>query len=87
MAEDIKGEVESKYGPVRKIKVDKMSRVSLILQERRCKSHTDEKGDVYIEFDSSASAGKAHQGLGGRFFGGRQLSTAYITEAIFKAHL
>lgn len=29
MAEDIKGEVESKYGPVRKIKVDKMSRVSL----------------------------------------------------------
>jgi hypothetical protein len=29
MAEDIKGEVESKYGPIRKIKVDKMSRVSL----------------------------------------------------------
>jgi hypothetical protein len=29
MAEDIKGEVEDKYGPVRKIKVDKMSRVSL----------------------------------------------------------
>jgi hypothetical protein len=28
MAEDIKGEVESKYGPIRKIKVDKMSRVS-----------------------------------------------------------
>ena len=29
MAEDIKGEVESKYGPIRKIKVEKMSRVSL----------------------------------------------------------
>lgn len=29
MAEDIKGEVEDKYGPVKKIKVDKMSRVSL----------------------------------------------------------
>jgi len=28
MAEDIKGEVESKYGAIRKIKVDKMSRVS-----------------------------------------------------------
>jgi hypothetical protein len=31
MAEDIKGEVESKYGPIRKIKVDKMSRVSYYL--------------------------------------------------------
>ena len=31
MAEDIKGEVESKYGPIRKIKVDKMSRVSSYL--------------------------------------------------------
>lgn len=28
MAEDVKGEVEDKYGPVKKIKVDKMSRVS-----------------------------------------------------------
>jgi hypothetical protein len=31
MAEDIKGEVESKYGPIRKIKVDKMSRVGFYL--------------------------------------------------------
>lgn len=29
MAEDVKGEVENKYGPVKRIKVDKMSRVSL----------------------------------------------------------
>lgn len=28
MAEDIKTEVENRYGPVKKIKVDKMSRVS-----------------------------------------------------------
>lgn len=28
MAEDVKGEVEDKYGPVKRIKVDKMSRVS-----------------------------------------------------------
>jgi RNA-binding protein 39 len=40
-----------------------------------------------MEFDSTQSATRASQGLGGRFFGGRQLTTAYITEAIFKAHM
>lgn len=84
MAEDIKGEVESKYGPIRKIKVDKMSRVSFPKNASGC---ADKQGDVYMEFDSTASATRASQGLGGRFFGGRQLSTNYITEAIFKAHM
>jgi RNA-binding protein 39 len=86
MAEDIKGEVESKYGPIRKIKVDKMSRV----RPPRAPwfyFEADDQGDVYMEFDSTPSATRAHQGLGGRFFGGRQLTTAYITDAIFKAHM
>lgn len=70
LAEDVKGEVESKYGHVARVKVDKMS-----------------QGDVYIEFMDIDSAERAQRGLGGRFFGGRQLEAQYISETLFKAHL
>lgn len=42
---------------------------------------------MYIEFDSVPSATRAHDGLKGRFFGGKQLTCGYITEGIFRAHL
>ncbi|ORX38594.1 hypothetical protein BD324DRAFT_621521 [Kockovaella imperatae] len=70
LAEDVKGEVESKYGKLRRIKVDKMS-----------------AGDVYLEFENLGDAKAAAKGLGGRFFGGRQLQATFISEALFKAHM
>ena len=83
LAEDVKGEVEGKYGKIKRIKVEKMSAV--------CESQWIEltvfQGEVYIEFDGEGPAGRAIQGLNGRFFGGRQLQASFISEALFKAHL
>ncbi|ORY35622.1 hypothetical protein BCR39DRAFT_511177 [Naematelia encephala] len=71
LAEDVRGEVESKYGLVKRIKVDKMS----------------SSGEVYIEFNNIGDARGAIKGLNGRFFGGRQLQASFISEALFKAHM
>ncbi|KAF8202915.1 hypothetical protein BJ912DRAFT_1018762 [Pholiota molesta] len=69
LAEDVKGECESKYGPVHAIKVEK-----------------ETQGEIYVKFDSIESAKKAIQGLNGRWFGGRQVSAAFISDAIMQAH-
>lgn len=72
LADDVKGEVESKYGKVKRIKVDKMSAT----------------GEVYIEFAEGVRfADIAVKGLNGRFFGGRQLKAEFISEALFGAHM
>ena len=72
LAEDVKGEVESKYGKVKRIKVDKMSAA----------------GEVYIEFAEGVRfADAAVRGLNGRFFGGKSLRAEFISEALFSAHL
>ena len=87
LAEDVKGEVEKKYGQVRRIKVDKMSAVSESLYGDGKRLTCVDQGDVYIEFETIKYADTAVKGLNGRFFGGRQLRASYITEALFKAHL
>lgn len=71
LADDVKVEVENKYGPIARIKVDKMSN----------------KGDVYIEFKDLDGAERAQRGLQGRFFGGRSLTAQYINEGLFKSHM
>lgn len=71
LADDVKVEVENKYGHVARIKVDKMSN----------------KGDVYIEFKNMEGAERAQRGLQGRFFGGRSLTAQYINEGLFKSHI
>ncbi len=85
LAEDVKGEIEGKYGKLKRIKVDKMSAV------RNSQSHRDQakekQGEVYLEFDVIAAGQNAIKGLNGRFFGGRQLQASFISEALFKAHL
>ncbi|KAF7785021.1 hypothetical protein Agabi119p4_1186 [Agaricus bisporus var. burnettii] len=69
LAQDVKGECESKYGKVLAIKVEK-----------------DSQGEIYVKFDSIDYAQKAIQGLNGRWFGGRQVSAVFISDAIMQAH-
>lgn len=42
-------------------------------------------GEIFVRFDSVASSTKAIQGLNGRFFGGAQISAAFISDAMFDA--
>lgn len=44
------------------------------------------QGEIYIKLDSIDSAKKAIEGLNGRWFGGRQVSAAFISDAILMAH-
>ncbi|CAD6569039.1 MAG: hypothetical protein CYPHOPRED_003032 [Cyphobasidiales sp. Tagirdzhanova-0007] len=46
----------------------------------------DSAGEIYLKFDSIDSATKAVNGLNGRFFGGAQISAAYISDAMLEAH-
>jgi RNA-binding protein 39 len=69
LAEDVKGECESKYGPVTAIKVEK-----------------ETQGEIYVKFNAIENAKSAIQGLNGRWFGGRQVSAAFISDAIMQAH-
>jgi RNA-binding protein 39 len=39
-----------------------------------------------VKFDSVDAAKKAIQGLNGRWFGGKQVSAAFISDAIMQAH-
>ncbi|KAH9936987.1 uncharacterized protein B0H18DRAFT_183214 [Fomitopsis serialis] len=70
LAEDVKGECESKYGHVDFIKIEK-----------------DSQGEIYVKFDAIDSAKKAIQGLNGRWFGGRPITAAFISDAIMQAHM
>lgn len=58
LAEDVKGECESKYGRVEACLVDKDSNY----------------GEIYLRFADVEGATKAIQGLNGRWFGGRPVS-------------
>lgn len=44
------------------------------------------QGEIYIKFKSIESAQSAIQSLNGRYFGGRSVSAAFISNAIFQAH-
>ncbi|KAF9568424.1 splicing factor, CC1-like protein [Agrocybe pediades] len=50
------------------------------------KVEKDTQGEIYVKFDSVETAKKAIQGLNGRWFGGRQVSAAFISDAIMQAH-
>ncbi|KAK0198350.1 hypothetical protein F5146DRAFT_1019244 [Armillaria mellea] len=69
LADEVKGECDSKYGKVHAIKVEKES-----------------QGEIYVKFDVVDSARKAIQGLNGRWFGGKQVSANFISDAIMQAH-
>ncbi|KAJ3569768.1 hypothetical protein NP233_g4837 [Leucocoprinus birnbaumii] len=50
------------------------------------KVERDSQGEIYVKFDSVEAAKKAVQGLNGRWFGGRQVSAVFISDAIMQAH-
>ncbi|KAI6008218.1 hypothetical protein F5J12DRAFT_68040 [Pisolithus orientalis] len=59
---------------------EKYGKVEIIKIEK------DSQGEIYVKFGSVESAKKAIQGLNGRWFGGRQISAAFISDAIMMAH-
>lgn len=44
------------------------------------------QGEIYVQFDAVDSARQAIDSLNGRWFGGRQISAAFISDAIMQAH-
>ncbi|KAG9005953.1 hypothetical protein FRB94_001081 [Tulasnella sp. JGI-2019a] len=50
------------------------------------KVEVESQGEIYVKFDTIDSAGKALEGLNGRWFGGRQVSATYISDALMQAH-
>ncbi|KAI7902219.1 uncharacterized protein BX663DRAFT_512159 [Cokeromyces recurvatus] len=50
------------------------------------KVNADSMGEVFLKFDSTNSAEKAISALNGRWFGGKQITAAYVSEAIFNAN-
>ncbi|KII93760.1 hypothetical protein PLICRDRAFT_171473 [Plicaturopsis crispa FD-325 SS-3] len=50
------------------------------------KVEKETQGEIYVKFDSIESAKNAIQGLNGRWFGGKQVSAQFISDAIMQAH-
>ncbi|KAI8995686.1 splicing factor CC1-like protein [Trametes punicea] len=50
------------------------------------KVEKESQGEIYVQFESVDAAKKAIEGLNGRWFGGRQISAAFISDAIMQAH-
>ncbi|KAK7468862.1 Phosphatidylinositol-3-phosphatase SAC1 [Stygiomarasmius scandens] len=50
------------------------------------KVEKETQGEIYVKFDSIESAKKAVQGLNGRWFGGKQVTATFISDAIMQAH-
>lgn len=59
---------------------EKYGKVEAIKVER------ETQGEIYVKFDSVETAKKAVQGLNGRWFGGKQVTAAPISDAIMQAH-
>ncbi|EGO30746.1 hypothetical protein SERLADRAFT_455043 [Serpula lacrymans var. lacrymans S7.9] len=59
---------------------DKYGQVDAIKVEQ------ETQGKIYVKFNSIDSAKNAIQGLNGRWFGGRQVSAGFISDAIMVAH-
>ncbi|KAG9041356.1 hypothetical protein FS837_012375 [Tulasnella sp. UAMH 9824] len=51
------------------------------------KVEVESQGEIYLRFAAVDDATKAIDGLNGRWFGGKQVSAAYISDAIMDAHL
>ncbi|KIY50466.1 splicing factor, CC1-like protein [Fistulina hepatica ATCC 64428] len=50
------------------------------------KVEKESQGEIYVKFDSIEPAKKAIEGLNGRWFGGKQVSAVFISDAIMQAH-
>ncbi|KAG9100986.1 hypothetical protein FS749_011266 [Ceratobasidium sp. UAMH 11750] len=50
------------------------------------KVEKESEGEIYIKFDSVETAEKAIKGLNGRWFGGKQVTATFISDAIMQAH-
>ncbi|KAI3621864.1 rna-binding protein 39-like isoform 1 [Moniliophthora roreri] len=50
------------------------------------KVEKETQGEIYVKFDSVESAKKAVQSLNGRWFGGKQVTATFISDAIMQAH-
>ncbi|EPB82230.1 Phosphatidylinositol-3-phosphatase SAC1 [Mucor circinelloides] len=50
------------------------------------KVNGDSMGEVFLKFDDIRSAEKAVAALNGRWFGGKQITASYVSEAIFNAN-
>lgn len=91
MRDDIKTEVESKYGKVTEIFVVKESQVSFpslfgrSLEKRGTDWIVDEQGEIYIQFETVPAATAAIAGLNGRWFGGRQLGATFISDLMLSS--
>ncbi|KAH7883549.1 hypothetical protein F5I97DRAFT_1813832 [Phlebopus sp. FC_14] len=59
---------------------DKYGNVDAIKVEK------DSQGEIYLKFSTIESAKNAVQALNGRWFGGRQVSATFISDAIMMAH-
>ncbi|CAG8627875.1 12203_t:CDS:2 [Acaulospora colombiana] len=70
LSDDVKAECETKFG----------GRVQRIVVEK------ESKGEIYIQCENVDMARKAVANLDGRWFGGRQISASYISDAIMRAH-
>lgn len=58
----------------------KYGKVDFIKVER------ESQGEIYVKFDAIESAASAIEALNGRWFGGRPVSAAFISDAIMQAH-
>ncbi|KAK7058994.1 Phosphatidylinositol-3-phosphatase SAC1 [Paramarasmius palmivorus] len=59
---------------------DKYGKVIAIKVEK------ETQGEIYVKFDAVETAKKAIQGLNGRWFGGKQVTASFISDAIMQAH-
>ncbi|KAG6814060.1 hypothetical protein H0H92_003107 [Tricholoma furcatifolium] len=50
------------------------------------KVEKESQGEIYVKFNSIETAKKAVQGLNNRWFGGKQVSATFISDAIMQAH-
>lgn len=66
--------------------MEKESQVRFALANAEYSSVHLSQGEIYVKFDSIESAKNAIEGLNGRWFGGRQVSAAFISDAILQAH-
>ncbi|KAG8818841.1 hypothetical protein FRC19_010288 [Serendipita sp. 401] len=71
LADDVVAECESRFE----------GHVEKIVVEK------ESKGEIYIQCETVDMAKRAISNLNGRWFGGRQITASYISDAIMKAHI
>lgn len=71
---------------VRELEADVKAECENYGRVEKIKLNADSMGEVFLMFDSTSSAENAIRALNGRWFGGRQITASYVSEAIFKAN-